>query len=64
MSKNWNDKKNFSEIEKFYRCYCITAKVKMAVTWEITGFLLKKQAILMLVFPVLLDMSQNIFDIW
>ena len=42
MSKNWNDKENFSKIVKFYRFYCIVAKVQLAVTREISWFLLKE----------------------
>ena len=55
-------KGNFSKIEKFYRFCCIVAKVKLAVTREISGFPLKKCATLMVVFSVLLDMSQSIFS--
>ena len=38
MSKNWNDKCNFSQIENFYRFRCVVAKVKLAVTREISEF--------------------------
>ena len=42
MSKNWNDKGNFSEIEKFHRFYYIVAKVRLAVTRKISAFPFKK----------------------
>ena len=34
--------KGTSKIEKFYRFYCIVAKVKVAVTREISAFPFKK----------------------